>query len=179
MPRLLLSAMLLILLNLRIVGIAQSSAPQDSTRPKPVAKVFRKELPMVKKLAGVPIYLPSELPPMFKEANIHCVSGRGDKKGYDFNLYSECGFGDSAFVGWFSGKVGKMPRFREVVRLANGVNGYFHAKSCGGSCAPTMVMWEHGGVVYTIQLRLNVETADEERILITNTANSAIRGGAR
>lgn len=180
MPGSFLYAIFFFLLSLRTVGLAQSSVPQESARPKQAAKVFREDLPEVKKETGVSIFLPSELPPWIKEADINCVSAQGEKKGYEFSLYyGECPGMGASFVGWFSAKVGEVSRHGEVVQLANGLTGYFHAKSCGGSCAPTQIEWEQDGVVYTMQLTLGVKTEDEEKEAITNIANSAILAGPR
>ena len=148
----------------------------------PVASVFRSVLPKVKSEAKVPVLLPSKLPSTVKEQEIKVVDGAGTRNGYEVSLYYEEGCGNACFAGFFSAKRGEKPapEFSDkVVRLSNGIKGYYTAKTCGVSCAPPQIEWLYEGVLYTVQFKVNGRDDRQDEAEIVALANSAIRGGAR
>jgi hypothetical protein len=50
----------------------------------------------------------------------------------------------------------------EVTPLANGIMGYYTARSCGGSCAPPQISWTYKGALYTIQFKVNNKTKKQD-----------------
>jgi hypothetical protein len=147
---------------------------------RPAASLFHKVLPEIKSKTRVPILLPSDLPAPLKEKDIHLVVGEGEAGKYEVSLYyDEPGMGAN-FVGYFAGERGGSPlEFGKKVALSNGMSGYFRATSCGGSCSAPQMEWSQNGVLYTLQLRLDVDTEQQEERAMTSAANSAIQGGAR
>jgi hypothetical protein len=154
---------------------------RDGRAPKrPAAELFREILPEIRSKTRVVILLPSELPAPLKEKDIHLVVGKGEADKYEVSLYyDEPGVGAN-FVGYFAGEASHCSHgLGKKVALSNGVSGYFSAKTCGGSCSPSQIEWSQNGVLYTLQLKLSVNTAREAERAVTSTANSAIQGGAR
>ena len=148
----------------------------------PVASVFRSVLPKVKSETKVPILLPSKLPSTVKEQEIKVVDGEGTENGYEVSLYYDEGCGNACFAGFFSAKRGEKPEPEfsdKVVRLLNGIKGYYIAKSCGVSCAPPQIEWLYEGALYTVQFKVNGKNKKQDEAEIVALANSAIQSGAR
>lgn len=165
--------------SLCVVACPVAIAVGSSLEASP-AKVFQSVLAQVKAKTQIPILLPSEIPAPIKEEDIHFATGSGKQRNYGITLYYEEGFGDAAFVGYFSGEaLGKFHANGKKVKLANGVTGQFTRKSCGGSCSPSQIWWQQDNVLYTLQLKLAVKTETEEQQAVIEAANSAINGGAR
>lgn len=152
------------------------------TRPEPVAEILRPALQKIKNHSTAPILLPSNLPASVNVNAIHVVDGENKPDGWEISLYYKEGCGNACFVGFFQAKRGdKVDRDEadKVVRLANGVRGYYTARSCGGSCTPPEINWLYNGVLFTIQFNLNNKTARQNEAEIIGLANSAIRGRPR
>ena len=152
---------------------------QATTR---VAAPLQSVLGKVKKETKVPVLLPAELPHTLSKQTLY-ASGEGKPDGYEISLSSRprCG-ANSCFVGSFEARRGEQPAFERQVQLAENIKGYYQPLSCGGSCSPPVIEWVSGGVLYHIQLDVHWRTKlgeDEELRLMTEVANSAIRGGAR
>lgn len=147
-----------------------------------VAAPLRGVLAKIKGQAGVPVLLPSELPPTLAKQTIY-ADGSADKDGYEISLSSRPNCGANAcFVGSLEAHRGEQPGFDRKVQLAQNITGYFQPTSCGGSCSPPIIEWASGGVLYHFQLEVQWRTklteADEERLMV-EVANSAIKAGAR
>lgn len=149
-----------------------------------VPDVFASVLPKVKAKTHVPILLPSELPEPIRKAK-NAVVGKVTAGKYTISVYYQLGIGDAGFAALFAAEA--KPRYnpRELpnvhaVRLARGIEGFFRAVSCGGSCAPANLWWEQRGILYQIQLKLSStlsERAQEESIAAV--ADSSILAGPR
>jgi hypothetical protein len=147
-----------------------------------VAGVFRSVLPKVKSETNIPVLLPSKLPSTVKEQEIKVVDGQGTEHGYEVSLYYEEGCGNACFAGFFSAKRGEKPEPEfsdKVLRLSNGIMGYYTGISCGVSCTPPQIEWLYEGALYTVQFRINGRNKKQDEAEIVALANSAIQGGAR
>lgn len=144
------------------------------------AKVFEPAIAQVKENTKIPILLPSDFPAPLKEGDIHFANGISEQNKYEITLFYEEGAGYAAFVGYFSGEAKSKTSVRgKKVELAKGISGYFKGKSCGGSCSPSQIEWLSNDVHYTLQLKIAVNSKDEEERALITAANSAILGGAR
>jgi hypothetical protein len=158
---------------------AVSNEP-NSLVTHPPAKVFERALADIKGIKTVPVLLPSKLPRPLVEKDIHFSGGTASKDKYEIYLEYEEGMGNAGFAGYFKGDArGYLSSAGKKVRLEGGIKGYFSAKSCGGSCSPSMITWRQGKVVYTLQLKLAVASKHEEEVALVKAANSSIRGGSR
>jgi hypothetical protein len=142
--------------------------------------LFHEVIPKLKSKTRVPIFVPSELPAPNKYGDARLVSGEGEADRYGITFYYDCPSSGANFMGHFSGeKIHTKPRFGvgffERVQLVHGITGYFHDVSCGGSCAPPMIVWVKGGYKYALQLR----TRSKSKGAMIKAANSAILAGAR
>ena len=174
-------AALLLALPLFVLSQLRSEEPRQ-TESAPVAKILRSAFQKIKNQAGAPIFLPSKLPPSVDVNDIRVVDGDGNPDGWKLSLYYKEGCGDACFVGCFEAKRGEEVSRDEVDKvtpLANGIMGYYTARSCGGSCAPPQISWIYKGVLYTIQFKVNNKTKKQDEAEIIALANSAIQGGAR
>jgi hypothetical protein len=128
------------------------------------------------------IFLPSKLPSSVNINEVHLVDGAGKPDEWQISLYYKQGCGDACFVGFFGARRGEKV-FRDevdkVVWLANGIRGYYTARSCGGSCAPPQINWIYQGVLYTTQFNVNNKSKRRDEAEIIALANSAIQGGMR
>lgn len=107
------------------------------------------------------------------------MGGDGETNKYEISMYYEMPGSGASFVGYLGGERGEPHKLGKKVLLAGGITGYFHAKSCGGSCSPSQIEWSQDGIAYTIQLTSGWSTAAREEHAMITTANSAIRGGPR
>lgn len=172
-----------LMLVLPVLVLCQSRSEQPRRhKSAPVVKILRPVLQKIRKQANAPILLPSKLPSSVNENEIHFVGGEGKSDGWEISLYYKEGCGDACFVGYFEAKRdGKVSRDEvdRVVRLVNGISGYYTARSCGASCAPPQINWMDKGVMYTIQFKVNNRTKKHDEAEVIALANSAIQGGAR
>jgi hypothetical protein len=104
---------------------------------------------------------------------------------YAISLYYELGVGDAGFAAHFAAQAAPKYNPRELgnvqeVKLAHGIRGFFRPISCGGSCAPVNVWWEHDSVLYQVQLELPSTLSErrQERT-VTAVADSSILAGPR
>jgi len=157
---------------------ASEDAGFTSTASEPA--LFRRVLPDIKSRTRIPILLPGRLPGTARASEVRHVDGHADAAKYEINLYGGEGLSNATFVGYFAGeRTQRDEHFGEPVTLADGKVGYFHARSCGGSCAPSQIEWQRQGVLYSVQLRLDVKAPAEEKRDMVEAANSAILGGPR
>jgi len=172
-----------LILALPLFVLSQSrSENRRQTESAPVAKILRPAFHKIKDQAGAPIFLPSKLPPSVNVNDIRVVDWEGAPDGWKVSLYYKEGCGDDCFVGYFEAKRGEEVSSDEVDKvapLANGIKGFYTARSCGGSCAPPQISWVYKGALYTIQFKVNNKTKRQDEAEIIALANSAIQGGAR
>nr|MDQ3804715.1 hypothetical protein [Acidobacteriota bacterium] len=145
-----------------------------------VAPEFRPVLAKLKR-AGVPVLLPGELPASVREDKLF-VEGGPTVEGYDvtLTLTPDCGGANACTLGSFSAeRGGELVEELEQVELANGVRGAYKGLTCGASCSPAMIEWVSGGVLYTIQLKLNSGGDAGDRRELIRLANSSITAGPR
>jgi hypothetical protein len=139
-----------------------------------IPEVLKDDLSKVAPRTDVPIRLPRTLNLDFDRN----VFGNGSRSagGYEFDVSAtdDCG-ANACFLAQFSGEEGGEPSFRREVDLAKGITGYYKPLSCGGSCSPPMIEWVQGGVLYSIQAKLNARGRTKQRLLMVRAANSAIR----
>jgi hypothetical protein len=142
--------------------------------------LFHDVIPRIKSKTRVPIFVPAELPAPNKYSEAQLMVGDGEADKYGISLYYARSRANVNFMGSFAGeKIQRKPRFGaaffERVVLANGITGHFHDVSCGGSCAPPMIVWVKDGFKYTLQL----STRSKSKGAMIKAANSAILAGAR
>ena len=172
---------LMLMFSLFALGHSRSERPRQFNSGS-VARILRPALEKIKNQAKAPIFLPSRLPSSVNADEIHFVDGDVNPDGWEISLSYQAGCGDSCFVAFFEGKRGERVSRDEVdkvVRLKNGIRGYYTARSCGGSCAPPQINWMYKGVLYTIQFNVRNKTKTRDEAEIIALANSAIQGGAR
>jgi hypothetical protein len=158
---------------------ATSGGPSDASAGA-VASEFRPHLARLRR-AGVPVLLPDALPPSLREDRLF-VDGTTSESGYDLTiaLAPDCGGANACTVGSFSAEEGgSLVEEFERVELANGVRGAYKPLTCGASCSPAMIEWVTGGVLYTIQLKLNAGGDAGDRRELVRLANSSITAGPR
>ena len=171
----------LILIVSHLTLSQSSSVNRGQSQSQPVAEILRPALQKIKN-SPAPILLPTNLPASVDVKEIHLVDGEVKSDGWEISLYYKEGCGNACFVGFFQAKRGeKVDRDEadKVVRLANGVRGYYTARSCGGSCTPPQISWLYKGVLFTVQFNVNNKTGRQNEAEIIGLANSAIRGGPR
>lgn len=154
----------------------QSASSAGGTLPRELRPLF----PKVKREAGVPILLPEELPAALDRPLY--VYGGGTEDGYDISLAlaPNCGGANACTAGYFMAERGGTPvEELEAVGMANGVTGRYKPLTCGASCSAPSVEWVSGGVLYTIQLKLNHGDAAKDKASLVALANSAIKAGPR
>jgi hypothetical protein len=129
----------------------------------------------------VPVLLPSDLPASLREDRLFVIAGTTES-GYDLTiaLTPDCGGANACTVGSFSAEEGGTPVEEfEQVGLAGGLRGGYKPLTCGASCSPAMIEWVSGGVLYTIQLKLNAGGEAGDRRELIRLANSSITAGPR
>ncbi|HYE15728.1 MAG TPA: hypothetical protein VD968_14895 [Pyrinomonadaceae bacterium] len=160
------------------------AAPADNSGASgsPVAKELRTVLSKIKAegAGGVPVLLPGELPASVLEDRLYVEGGASDR-GYDISLAltPRCG-ANACTVGSFSAeRGGELVEEFERVELAGGLRGAYKPLTCGASCSPAMIEWVAGGVLYSVQLKLNAGGDAGDRAALIALANSAIKAGPR
>lgn len=165
----------------------ENTRPAATTNPDPssptagtLAREFRPHLAKLKR-AGVAVLLPEDLPASLREDRLF-VEGTTSEAGYDLTLTlaPDCGGANACTVGSFSAEEGgTLVEEFERVELAGGARGAYKPLTCGASCSPAMIEWVTGGVLYTIQLKLNAggDAADKRELI--RLANSSIAAGPR
>lgn len=168
------------------VRIENAGASRPARRPAgPVAATgvapeFRPHLAKLRR-AGVPVLLPDDLPASLREDRLF-VQGFTSESGYDLTLAlaPDCGGANACTVGSFSAEEGgTLVEELERVELAGGVRGAYKPLTCGASCSPAMIEWVSGGVLYTIQLKLNAGGDVGDRRELIKLANASITAGPR
>ena len=170
----------LLLCAVAFAQLVPARAEAGPTSAAPVPVIFRRVLPDIKSRTEVPILLPGTLPAAARVSEVRHSDGRADIARYEVDLYGGAALSNATFIGYLAGE--RKPQeqgFGERVKLADGKDGYFNAKSCGGSCSPSQVEWWREGILYTLQLRLDVKSPAEEKRGMIDAANSAILGGPR
>jgi hypothetical protein len=172
-PRTIKAVPIVAVVVLLFTGFRPISAMGQATQP---ALVFKPALERIQAQVRIPILLPSRLPVVIREKDIKLAWGEMREDGYFISLYySEPGVG-ATYAAGFGGSTRIEPLFNSHrVELSDGRTGMFRPVSCGGSCAPANLWWEHSGVMYQIQIKLNSSTTEkeQERILV-ETANSTV-----
>jgi hypothetical protein len=174
-------AVLMLMIPLFVPGQSTSERERHIEAP-PVAEILRPALQSIRNLSNATILLPSDLPSSVNVNDIHAVEGVGNPDGWEISLLYREGCGQACFAGCFAAKrTEKVSRddIDKVVPLANGLKGYYTARSCGGSCTPPQVSWVYAETLYTIQFNVNNTTESQNEAEVIKLANSAINGGPR
>ena len=174
---------LILLTPLLSLGQIRAVPHSQTLKPSSTPKLFRPLLAQIKRNTKIPILLPSMLPSKWKNYRLFSYSES------EPNLWKivvgtepDCG-ANACSVGYLEAKRGEEPPKPDevdiVVKLAKGMKGYYTGKSCGGSCTPPQIDWVYGGVLYTIQFRVEGKSQQSDAAVIVEMANSAILAGAR
>jgi hypothetical protein len=150
------------------------AVPAFAATPVNVPKKFKKFIPKAKKKTGLPVRLPQRVYPGIKSyAAAHIT-----RKSWVFELSAarHCNFATACYLAGFYGERNGKPDFKRKVKLAHGITGYFHRVTCGASCAPAVIQWKEGDVLFGIE---NKNPGKHERRNMIKLANSAIRHGDR
>lgn len=168
--------LLLALLMLAPATAATALAAQAPTRSIDLPRTFSAQLPKVKKRTTVPVLLPQTLPNAATYKLYPASSATPNS--YDLSLEAspKCGGADSCFVAMFAAKRGAKLPVAANVRLAGGDPAYYHASSCGGSCAPPTFLFTHKGVLYDWQAQ---DLPKGDKAILVKMANEAIAAGPR
>jgi hypothetical protein len=67
----------------------------------------------------------------------------------------------------------------EAVVVGDNMMGRYKPLTCGASCSAPSIEWLAGGVLYTIQLKLNHGDEAKDKASLVALANSAIKAGPR
>ena len=97
-------------------------------------------------------------------------------------MYEKAGCGHACFIGYFEATRNEellIDESDETLRLANGIKGYYEARSCGVSCTPPSITWVRNGVLYSIQFNVNNKSKTRDKAELVALANSAILAGPR
>jgi hypothetical protein len=166
---------LLPLLALLLVLAGPSAA---HAAPVDVPQALGDELIRVAGQTDVPIRLPATID-LGWDGEVHPF-GDGRRRSYSFDLAAvpDCGGANACFLAQFSGERGGTPAFRRRATLVRGIRGYYKPVTCGASCSPAMIQWRQGGVLYSIQAKLDASGTAARRALV-RAANSAIRSTPR
>lgn len=169
--------------EVRIENAGPARTPRRPAEPTAATGVASELRPLLVKLrrSGVPVLLPDDLPASVREDRLY-VDGGPSEGGYDVTLAlaADCGGANACTVGSFSARRGgELVEELERVELANGVRGSYKGLTCGASCSPAMIEWVSGGVLYTIQLKLNAGGDAGDRREMIRLANSSITAGPR
>ena len=126
----------------------------------------------------VPVRVPRTLD-LDYDGRLH-TSGTGSRRAYSFDLAAAPGFdADVCSLASSSGERGGTPASRRTVALRGGRTGYFKPLTCGGSCAPPMIQWRQGGVLYSIEAKIGRAGRGPQQAAMVAAANSAIAAPAR
>jgi len=169
---------LLPLLLAALLGPASAGAtPTGTAGGVDLLKVFRKELPRVKRATRVPILLPDRLL-LAGEAPKLYADGGAQRGGWVLVLAGapRCGSANACFVASFEAKRGGRLPERANLRLAGGVPAFFLPIRCGASCRPASLWFVHGGVLYSWQVK---DAPRAVRTALARMAGEAIRAGPR
>ncbi len=155
--------------NVVAVSVAM---PQAKSAP-----VFESAFQDVRGKVQIPILLPSKLPDVISVPDIKLAYGEVRKTGYEISLYySDLGT-DAALAASFIGSTDiekSVPGTSRAV-LANGIAAMFRPVSCGGSCAPAILWWQQGSVMYQIQIKLrSTSRRSEQQQILVDTANAMV-----
>lgn len=145
-----------------------------------VPRELRAAFANVKREAGVAVLLPSELPTALERPLY--ASGGGRPDGYDISLAFTpgCGGANACTAGFFGAeRGGTIAEELEAVELGGGVAGRYKPLTCGASCSAPSIEWAAGGVLYTIQLKLNYGDEAKDKAALVALAASAIEAGPR
>ena len=160
------------------VLLALTLAPGVQAAPVDVAESLGDELQRVAERTDVPIRLPATID-LGWDGEVH-ASGDGGRRRYSFDLAGapDCGGANACFLAQFQGERGGTPAFRRRAPLIRGITGYYKPVTCGASCSPAMIQWRQGGVLYSIQAKLDASGVAARRAMV-RAANSAIRSAPR
>lgn len=157
-------------------GVNLAASQPNGTIPAELRSVF----PKVKREAGVAILLPDALPAALDRPLY--TTGGGTSNGYDISLAltPRCGGANACTAGYFGAeRGGTLVEELESVKLTSGMTGRYKPLTCGASCSAPSIEWLLGGVLYTIQLKLNYGDDTKDRAALVALANSAIDAGPR
>ncbi|HXI14571.1 MAG TPA: hypothetical protein VNM92_18290 [Thermoanaerobaculia bacterium] len=163
-------------------GVQRASKTRSGTSR--AAKIFRKDLGLLKDGTDVPILLPGELLAKVAESKIRITSASSDDSGYEIKLATGQECGNACFIGSFYATPDDGHAFKEnadshVVRLARGTMGYFRPRVCGASCTPPSIAWLSGKRAYFIQFNVRGASPSAQKANMIRMASSAIEGGPR
>lgn len=166
----LLCSLALLLAVLVVPSVAQA-------RTYDVREALGAELSEVAARTSVPVRVPARLALDF-DGDVF-AAGSTSRGTWTLELAGapDCG-ANACFLAQLMGERGGTPAFRRTVRLRGGRTGYYKPLSCGGSCSPPMIQWRQGGVLLSIQAKVDGDPAGQRRELV-RAANSAIAGRAR
>ena len=120
-------------------------------------------VPRLKRQVEVPVRLPRSLGffRTARRAQLYLSVSMAAADGYEVRIEHEgdCGGANHCFVGSISGQsrteankdfLDAIIAEGKVVRLANGVAGYYFEGPCGASCVPDSLMWRQDGFYYVV-----------------------------
>ena len=174
--------MLTRILGLALVGALIAAAPAQAADTD-LPKLFKSQIPKIKRATEARVLLPDTLPgyPNENVTRVYASGGaEGENAGWSLSASAarRCG-ANACFVASFSAEPGGRPSARTRVRLARGITGYFRALSCGGSCSPPYIEFRSRGILYRYQARVEASENAAQRAVLKRMADEAIRAGAR
>jgi hypothetical protein len=159
-----------------IAALALAAVPAFAANSVRVIPKFGSKIDKAKARSGVPVRLPSRVS---VDEDIKPSSVRGAIESVKDGRYhlslgvgSGCHEATACFVASFFAREGAVPKLKQKVSLAQGIEGRFQPIKCGASCAAAEIQWRQGRVLYDIQFK---GTKRQMKAL----ANSAIKAGPR
>ena len=133
----------------------------------------------VKNGTSIPVLVPAVMPHAGNEQNV-CVNGGSGSDSYMITISEEpeCGANAGMIANFTAERNAVLPEESEadkVVSLANGIEGFYTAKSCGASCSPSQIEFVYENVLYSFQIN-SAETEGEsgDEAQIVEMVNSAL-----
>lgn len=166
-----------LLVGLLLAAALASSAVAASPGRYDLLRTLRTQITAVKAKTSVPVLLPHYLPVAGRAVKAY-PSGKATPAGWQLSLAGtpRCGGADACFLAQFNAQRGSRVPGRPNLRLPTGDRALYLPMSCGASCAPAELLFQHGGVLYTWQVK---DAPRKAKAVLAQLAAEAIRAGPR
>lgn len=162
-----------------VICVAQTT-PNPSSRQAHLRNVLAKAALSVKQTATVPPRIPAYIPGLESEQNLYAIITFVDRDSYTVVLGAtpDCEGQQVCSYATFIGTTRRLTEIDEygldrrrasLVKLKNGLIGYFYKSVCDAYCSDSLIVWTEGRYHYIIGLKA------ERQSTLLNVANSAIQ----
>ena len=163
-------------------AVKKSAIPPDaknnSLSGEPLSDKLQAVLLRVKSSTEIPVLVPDAMPQAENKRNV-CVTGGSNRDAYIITISEESGCGANAgmiasFTAERNARLSEKSEADKVISLANGIVGFYTAKSCGASCAPPQIEFVYENVLYTFQFKPSEKGVEFDETSMIELVNSAI-----